>query len=78
MTKTQKQVLATLADGQRWRESEIGASNRTLQNMYYAGWVTGAGYPDKKGTGNYPDTREWWITDKGREALAATARGTTP
>lgn len=69
ITKRQRTILKMLSDGERWREDEIKSSHTFLQQMYLAGWLDGAGYPDKNGFGNFPNTRQWWITAKGRDVI---------
>lgn len=66
----QRKILTLLSDGEKWREDEIKSSFSFLQTMYFCGWLEGAGYSDDRGSGNYKNTRVWWITDAGREAIA--------
>lgn len=68
-TKRQIQILRILSDRKWMRENMIKSSCNFLREMYFAGWLDGGGYPDKRGVGNYPHTRVWRITDKGMSIL---------
>lgn len=71
LTRRQKQVLTTLSSigRYRWRQDELKTSFSFMQKMWAVGLVDGAGVEDDKGSGNYPHSTFWWITDKGREAI---------
>lgn len=73
-SRRERQILGALLVAQReWRlvvmlsRKRLGASNRTLEAMYYAGWINGAGSPDARGTGNTPDSSWWWLTERGEQ-----------
>lgn len=68
-SKRQAEILKLLSDGKWWRENNIGSSCHFLRQMYFIGWLDGAGYDDDRGTGNYPHTRVWKITKQGSAAL---------
>lgn len=72
MTKRQRQILLMLAQSDGWLSREtLKASARTMDEMYWNGWVDGAGLDDKRGTGNYPWSSLWKITLKGLELADA-------
>lgn len=71
-------VLEALADGKKHRESTLpraGAEYMRVVMCLHLGLIDGAGIDDDRGTGNYRHTRFYWITDKGRAALAKAREG---
>lgn len=76
LTKRERSIMAAmlaaiLPDGMVTMTSrrDLKADANAMQEMYYSGWVNGAGSPDARGTGNTPDSSWWWLTTKG-EAIA--------
>lgn len=68
------QLLAAIDDSGRvvmTSRAELRTSANMMQQLYYAGWVNGAGSRDARGQGNTPESSWWWLTTSG-EALART------
>lgn len=49
----------------------LRTSANKMQEMYYAGWVMGAGSPDERGSGNTPESSWWWLTTYGEQIARA-------
>lgn len=49
----------------------LRTSGNKMQEMYYAGWVMGAGTPDERGSGNTPESSWWWLTTYGEQIARA-------
>ena len=47
----------------------LRSTQNTLTSMFYDGLVNGYGTPDRRGTGNTPDSSWWAITQKGLRVL---------
>jgi len=85
LERRERRILVALlgaisADGVVAMTSRRGlrASADTMQQMYFAGWVNGAGSPDARGTGNTPDSSWWWLTTKGEAIARAIAMESIP
>jgi hypothetical protein len=68
------QLLTAIDDSGRvmmTSRAELRTSANMMQELYYAGWVNGAGSNDARGQGNTPASSWWWLTTSG-EALART------
>jgi len=56
--------------------AELRTSGEFMQQLYYDGWVNGAGSNDTRGTGNTAASSWWWLTTSG-EATVRTIAGPT-
>jgi hypothetical protein len=55
MTRAERRVLATLANGEWHDETEVRSSRALLERLWLAGMIQGAMY----GVGAYPEHRLW-------------------
>lgn len=69
MTPRKMEILKILSNSGRATEDELKTSYNLMMDLFYGGYVKGGGTDDDRGTGNYPWSRVWWITDKGRAFL---------
>lgn len=71
-TQRGRQILAALLtqvrpDGSTGmlNRAELETSANMMQQLYYNGWVNGAGSRDDRGSGNTPESSWWWLTTTG-------------
>lgn len=51
--------------------ADLKTSANMMQQLYYAGWVNGAGSRDARGMGNTPESSWWWLTRHGEKMARA-------
>lgn len=72
LTRRERQILQMLlgvigSDGgtDSLNRATLRTSGPKMQELYWNGWVNGAGSRDEHGTGNTPQSSWWWLTTYG-------------
>jgi len=58
--------------------AELKTSANMMQQLYYNGWVNGAGSSDARGSGNTPQSSWWWLTNEGEKIARLIAEKRNP
>lgn len=74
LSRRQRQILTLLLkhgieDGRVFmvQRATLRSSANFLQEMYFSGWLNGAGSGDARGSGNTPESSWWWLTERGEQ-----------
>jgi len=53
----------------------LKTSDSKMQELFFCGWVNGAGTNDTHGQGNTPESSWWWLTTHGEQVIRAIQEG---